>query len=126
MDLLNFTEEAGMFTDVRAWTDDGNVRALTLHFANNTQLHIFVEQDTDELVVSTSSVLNQQCTQILTTLQDVYGYLLIRTWLMHNHKGYQDALQLEFYHPDKSQTHFIQIYVVASSLTLFRLQQIVV
>ena len=124
MDLLNFTEEAGRFTDVRAWTDDGNARALTLHFANNTQLLIFVEQDTDELVVSTSSVLNHQCSQPLTALQEVYGYFLIRTWLMHNHKGYQDALQLEFYHPDKSQTHFVQIYVEASSLTLFRLQQI--
>ena len=124
MDLLNFTEEAGRFIDVRAWTDDGDVRALTLHFANNTQLHIFVEQDTDELVVSTSSVLNQQCTQTLTALQEVYGYFLIRTWLMRNHKGYQDALQLEFNHPDKPQPHFIQIYVEASSLTLFRLQQI--
>ena len=123
MDLLNFTENAGVFTDVRAWTDDGNVYALTLLFAQQP-LHIFVEQDTDELVVSTSLVLNQQCTQTLAALQDVYGYLLIRTWLMHNHKGYQDALQLEFYHPDKSQTHSIQIYVKASSLTLFRLQQI--
>ncbi len=123
MDLLNFTENAGVFTDVRAWTDDGNVYALTLQFAQQP-LHIFVEQDTDELVVSTSFVLNQQCTQPLTALQDVYGYFLSRTWLMHNHKGYQDALQLEFYHPDKSQTHFIQIYVEASSLTLFRLQQI--
>ena len=125
MDLLNFTEEAGRFTDVRAWTDDGDVHALTLQFTKQP-LHIFVEQDTDELVVSTSSELNQQCSQPLTALQDVYGYFLIRTWLMHNHKGYQDALQLEFYHPDKSQTHFIQIYVEASSLTLFRLQQIVV
>ena len=124
MDLLNFTEDAGMFTDVRAWINDGDVCALTLHFENNRQLLIFVEQDTDELVVSTSSVLNQQCTQTLTALQDVYGYLLIRTWLMHNHKGYQDALQLAFYHPDKSQTHFVQIYVEANSLTLFRLKQI--
>ena len=123
MDLLNFTEDAGVLTDVRAWTEDGNVYALTLKFAQQS-LHLFVEQDTDELVVSTSLVLNQQCTQTLAALQDVYGYLLIRTWLMHNHKGYQDALQLEFYHPDKSQTHSIQIYVKASSLTLFRLQQI--
>ena len=123
MDLLNFTEEAGRFIDVRAWTDGGDVHALTLQFTQQP-LHIFVEQDTDELVVSTSFVLNQQCTQPLTALQDVYGYFLSRTWLMHNHKGYQDALQLEFYHPDKSQTHFIQIYVEASSLTLFRLQQI--
>ena len=125
MDLLNFTEDAGVLTDVRAWTDGGDVHALTLQFTQQP-LHIFVEQDTDELVVSTSFVLNQQCTQPLTALQDVYGYFLIRTWLMHNHKGYQDALQLEFYHPGKSQTHFIQIYVVASSLALFRLQQIVV
>ena len=123
MDLLNFTENAGVFTDVRAWTDGGDVHALTLQFTQQP-LHIFVEQDTDELVVSTSFVLNQQCTQPLTALQDVYGYFLSRTWLMHNLKGYQDALQLEFYHPDKSQTHFIQIYVEASSLTLFRLQQI--
>ena len=123
MDLLNFTEDAGVLTDVRVRTDDGDVHALTLQFAQQP-LHIFVEQDTDELVVSTSLVLNQQCTQTLAALQDVYGYLLIRTWLMHNHKGYQDALQLEFYHPDKSQTHSIQIFVKASSLTLFRLQQI--
>ena len=123
MDLLNFTEEAGIFIDAQAWTDDGDVHALTLQFVQQS-LHLFVEQDTDELVVSTSFVLNQQCTQPLTALQDVYGYFLSRTWLMHNHKGYQDALQLEFYHPDKSQTHFIQIYVEASSLTLFRLQQI--
>ena len=123
MDLLNFIEDAGVLTDVRAWTDGGDVHALTLQFTQQP-LHIFVEQDTDELVVSTSLVLNQQCTQTLAALQDVYGYLLIRTWLMYNHKGYQDALQLEFYHPDKSQTHFIQIYVEASSLTLFRLQQI--
>ena len=123
MDLLNFTEDAGVLTDVRAWTDGGDVHALTLQFTQQP-LHIFVEQDTDELVVSTSFILNQQCTQPLSALQDVYGYFLIRTWLMYNHKGYQDALQLEFYHPDKSQTHFIQIYVEASSLTLFRLQQI--
>ena len=78
MDLLNFTENAGVFTDVRAWTDDGNVYALTLQFAKQP-LHIFVEQDTDELVVSTSFVLNLQCTQPLTALQDVYGYFLIQT-----------------------------------------------
>lgn len=123
MDLLNFTEDAGVFTDARAWTEDGNVHALTLKFTKQP-LHIFVEQDTDKLVVSTSFLLNQQCTQALTALQDVYGYFLIRTWLMYNHKGYQDALQLEFYHPDKPQTHFVQIYVEASRLTLFRLQQI--
>ena len=123
MDLLNFTEDAGIFIDAQAWTDGGDVHAMTLQFAKQP-LHIFVEQDTDELIVSTSFILNQQCTQPLSALQDVYGYFLIRTWLMYNHKGYQDALQLEFYHPDKSQTHFIQIYVEASSLTLFRLQQI--
>ena len=123
MDLLNFTEDAGIFIDAQAWTEDENVYALTLQFAKQP-LHIFVEQDTDELVVSNSFVLNQQCTQTLTALQDVYGYLLIRTWLIHNHKGYQDALQLAFYHPDKSQTHFVQIYVEANSLTLFRLKQI--
>ena len=51
-------------------------------------------------------------------------YMAVSAWRIRNHKGYQDALQLELYHPDKSQTHFIQIYVEASSLTLFRLQQI--
>ena len=78
MDLLNFTEDAGVLTDVRAWTDGGDVHALTLQFTQQP-LHIFVEQDTDELVVSTSFVLNQQCTQPLTALQDVYGYFLIQT-----------------------------------------------
>ena len=124
MDLLNFTEDAGMFTGVRAWIDDGDVCALTLHLENNRQLLICVENDLDELVISTSNLLNHKCTQPLTALQHVYGYFLTRTWLMQNHKGYQDALQLEFNHPDNPQTHFVQIYVQASSLTLFRLQQI--
>lgn len=123
MDLAEFTDNVLTLTAIFAKKDEiGKIEQVYFHFDNTHALEIDVDWDTDEVIIGFGKIqtLGENFIPIFTQF---YEMNLIRTWLMTNHKGYQDAIQFEFWAKAGGQDGFFQLQAVASTLYIYELSK---
>lgn len=120
MDLTEFSENALVLTEIFAIKDDiGNYEKVYFIFDEVNFLIIDVDWNTDEVIILFEKIFNDK--GFISILPNFYGITFIRSWLMVNHKGYQDAIQLEFWDKTNKEGKFLQIQAVASHLNIYEL-----
>lgn len=80
-----------------------------------------VDVDTDELMLTNNELsINHQ--HRISILADLKGLTLIRSWVMRNHLGYQDAIQFELFDKQKAISKFVQFMIVASEIEYYQFE----
>lgn len=121
MDLTEFSENALVLTGVFAIKNDiGRYEKVSFTFDKVNFLTVDVDWDTDEVIITFEKTLNSE-EGLVSILPDFYGITFIRSWLMVNHQGYQDAIQLEFWDNTNKESKFLRIQSVASHLYIYEL-----
>lgn len=116
--LTELTEQYAKVHNIVKIINDDMVDGVIVYLNNQTAIIVSVDVDTDELKI----IINQSAISPLNAisiLPKVQGLILIRTWVMQNHKGYQDAIQFEFFDKECGDTHFVQLMAISSEIVVY-------
>jgi hypothetical protein len=92
--------------------------AITFTFDNGT-LAIRCNDDTDEIILSTSTDAEAEQAVDDHVLDELIGMRIEYAWELYNHRGYFDAVQFRFIDPDR-RPHTCQFEVAASAMSICR------
>lgn len=121
MNIHEITEQYLAIQDVIAVINDDMIDAVIIILSNNHMMVMSVDVDTDELMLTNNELsINHQ--HRISILADLKGLTLIRSWVMRNHLGYQDAIQFELFDKQKAISKFVQFMIVASEIEYYQFE----
>lgn len=122
MNICDITEQYLEIQDVMAVINDDMIDdAVIIILSNNHMIVMSVDGDTDELVLTNNEPsINHQ--HRISILADLKGLTLIRSWVMCNHLGYQDAIQFELFDKQKAISKLVQFMVVSSEVEYYQFE----
>lgn len=123
MNIKELTEQYLQITNIEKITDDDIITHIIIALSNNTAINISVDIDTDELIFSINQFITSTKKSI-PILQHIKEKTLIRSWVMYNHMGYQDAIQFEFFDKQNGTSHFVQLMVISSEIFVYEFNQV--
>lgn len=94
------------------------IDSIIILLSNGDTIDISVDIDTDELIIKINqSIANTK--KSIPILQNIIGATLIRSWVMCNHMGYQDAIQFEFLDKQSEIGYFVQLMAISSEIFVY-------
>lgn len=121
MNICDITEQYLEIQDVMAVVNDDMMDIVIIILSNNHMIVMSVDGDTDELMLTNNEPsINHQ--HQISILADLKGLTLIRSWVMRNHLGYQDAVQFELFDKQKAISKFVQFMVIASEIEYYQFE----
>lgn len=121
MNICDITEQYLEIQDVMAVVNDDMMDIVIIILSNNHMMVMSVDGDTDELVLTNNEPsINHQ--HRISILADLKGLTLIRSWVMCNHLGYQDAIQFELFDKQKAISKLVQFMVVSSEVEYYQFE----
>ena len=99
--------------------DQRMVSCVFLSFSGDHSLSVAVDQDTDQLVVLDSRL--EETTEDASSASPWRGAIgrpLYAAWILENHNGYADALQLEFRAAAREEPRTIQLQGAGSTIRI--------
>lgn len=121
MNICDITEQYLEIQDVMAVVNDDMMDIVIIILSNNHMVVMSVDGDTDELVLTNNEPsINHQ--HRISILADLKGLTLIRSWVMCNHLGYQDAIQFELFDKQKAISKLVQFMVVSSEVEYYQFE----
>lgn len=121
MNICDITEQYLEIQDVMAVVNDDMMDIVIIILSNNHMIVMSVDGDTDELVLTNNEPsINHQ--HRISILADLKGLTLIRSWVMCNHLGYQDAIQFELFDKQKAISKLVQFMVVSSEVEYYQFE----
>jgi hypothetical protein len=123
MNLFELTESYTRILGLIKSVDDNDISQVSIFFSNRKKLIISINIDTDELNFQIYDIEEE-----IISCENEFSYLinckLIRSWIMSNHKDYQDALQIEVVEDSFEIGYIIQFIAEASSIQIFKLDSL--
>ena len=124
MNLFELTESYTRILGLIKSVDDNDISQVSIFFSNRKKLIISINIDTDELNFQIYDIEEE-----IISCENEFSYLinckLIRSWIMSNHKDYQDALQIEVVEDSFEIGYIIQFIAEAASIQIFKLDSLI-
>lgn len=118
MNICDLTEQYLQVKNIAKIVKDDILESIVIDLSDDHTIILSVNIDTDELIlmIGKFSGNSQKVVSILSNYQDL---ILIRSWIMNNHLGYQDAIQFEFFDKQNLVSRYIQFMVTSSEIEIY-------
>lgn len=118
MNIYDLTEQYLHVKNIAKMMNDDILESIIIDLSDNHSIILSVDINTDELILKIDQFIGKS-QNLISILPNFHDLILIRGWMMSNHLGYYDAIQLEFFDKQNSVSKYIQFMVTSSEIEIY-------